>query len=1409
MSLIRKKTFFFVILPAATLPCLILCISLLLNASFVHEIVLRNINTRLPGSITFQSLKLSLFNGQVDCTEARLLNIDGSPLAGFEHLTLQVNLLSLIRNKYVVNKFHLSTPWAKLEVDSTGQLNLIHALIDSKEKDQKQKSTTPFQMPFFDLKSFLVTNANFNYRDKTNETQYTLPDIRLKAGLILPRRDANLEIKLDSGFLSIGTAEIPLTKAIFNAAMKRGSIDSLSIELQSQKSSINIIGQIKDLFTVPLFDLSLKADAHLPELTGAINSKEIVTGDAGLFIEIKGPLNNPQIIADLDYTGGNVKTVNIGPSAGTIRLRNKKVTIDSIMLSLFEGKVFVSGDVNMNEVFPNGLMGKEKYLNRCSYQLVTTTKGLNLKHLGSQQKPVQGRGQGIFRLTGTGLDPDSLKATITTNLKLTDFGYGKKIRSLLNGTINLSTDIASGVIHCRKLEMAYGTTQLHLTGKYKLSTAFYEGTLKTIIPSVGNTLSSFGVEGIEGNVLNSIVVSGNLNQQNILSALSLKSEIEAKALKYQNYAFGNISGIATLNKGNSSLVLALQNGNSALSLNADGGIPFITVGKGGQNSKVFTSSIKADSLFLGDFLLDSLFQANLGQSRGSEQDSGLTQEASSWESLQRPLSFFADIHIETNSSRLWIDSILIHEREMFLRGIGVFDIATKKLDANLSFSTGEISPYIKSIVNQDAAGVFSGQGSITGFIQQPVLAMQMSGVGLRYNNFHLDSVALEAETDSAGRANIKQLLLNAGNSTVHARGSLGPLFQSSPILLTSLNGEIELMSDGFNLHDCNDSLQGRLSLLSHIVHAPDSGFNGKLVITGEAIDVSGYTLESFETQTIFQKDSIIFQKVIGQTRENETFSGTGFVTLNKNYQIQLNVPKFPLQHMGNVMPEFINGLLTAEISGQGNLNNPLFKASFRVSEASIGNMALADVEHFSLTYKNRTLYIDTLALQTLENGFLTVSGQVTSAGDPDLKIKGDLSLKLLPLWVPVMSDLSGRLLLDGIIEGSGKEPLVNAEVSIKNASWTVPGLQQNFHDVNAKIKVKPDSIVVEGLNGLWETGAIDFRGAIAHNNWDFGDVQAYLTTNAAPLQVPGMMYMLLNSDLHFAGNIGVDGGGTVNGNILVVEGLYHKDVKINVWESIKKKRPDVSHNNEEHPAFWKNIKWNVAVKSAAPFMVKNNLAQLAVRPNLSYSGTTMSPVINGKAAIESGYILFRKKKFDVTRGNIFFTNPYKIAPELDIKSETHIREYKIFLSLSGELHALTFSLSSEPGLEHEDILSLILTGKTISQLTGKEDFGNTTSATQLLAQVLASSYSGKIEKATGFDEIVLDGGEGQQTGLRLTVGKKLSKRLKTKYLLESEKGEVVQKAVAEYKLSENLILNGFQDSEGKFGGEIKVYLEIE
>lgn len=158
-------------------------------------------------------------------------------------------------------------------------------------------------------------------------------------------------------------------------------------------------------------------------------------------------------------------------------------------------------------------------------------------------------------------------------------------------------------------------------------------------------------------------------------------------------------------------------------------------------------------------------------------------------------------------------------------------------------------------------------------------------------------------------------------------------------------------------------------------------------------------------------------------------------------------------------------------------------------------------------------------------------------------------------------------------------------------------------------------------------------------------------------------------------------------------------------------------------------------------------------------GNTAAPQIFGTADLVRGGYEFAGKRFELTRGRIRFTGEVPVDPLLDIVAEgdANAVSAKITITGSGVKPIITFS--STPALPEEELLSRLLFGSSITQISAPE-------AVQL-ASALASLRGGggldpinKLRAAIGLDRLRIVGADPTiGAGTSIAVGKYIGRRI--------------------------------------------------
>lgn len=157
-------------------------------------------------------------------------------------------------------------------------------------------------------------------------------------------------------------------------------------------------------------------------------------------------------------------------------------------------------------------------------------------------------------------------------------------------------------------------------------------------------------------------------------------------------------------------------------------------------------------------------------------------------------------------------------------------------------------------------------------------------------------------------------------------------------------------------------------------------------------------------------------------------------------------------------------------------------------------------------------------------------------------------------------------------------------------------------------------------------------------------------------------------------------------------------------------------------------------------------------------GTTAAPQIFGTADLVRGGYEFAGKRFELTRGRIRFTGEVPVDPLLDIVAEGDANNISAKITITGTGNRPIIAFSSTPSLPEEELLSRILFGSSITQISAPE-------AVQL-ASALASLRGGggldpinKLRAAIGLDRLRIVGADPTVgSGTSIAVGKYIGRR---------------------------------------------------
>lgn len=394
--------------------------------------------------------------------------------------------------------------------------------------------------------------------------------------------------------------------------------------------------------------------------------------------------------------------------------------------------------------------------------------------------------------------------------------------------------------------------------------------------------------------------------------------------------------------------------------------------------------------------------------------------------------------------------------------------------------------------------------------------------------------------------------------------------------------------------------------------------------------------------------------------------------------------------------------------------------------------------------------------------------------------------------------------------GEGANRVV-ARLQIVDVGAVLPGISETLHAVRGSATLTSSALSIHEISGKWGDGAFRLSGRLTLERLAPVSVELNLTSQELPVTIPGVMRARAGGALLLSGPIGAP---RLTGEVRLVSGTWVRDTLVTIPGRSIEPAPVTAPVPDPAPGesgFLERAGLDIQVRHQEPFWVHNNLARFSLVPELRIGWTVRRPSLAGRALVEEGEISYQNKRFEIEKGGVEFTDPYKTDPVVNLTGKGKFRKWLVSLAFRGSPEALNLTLSSEPPLEEPDIISLLVVGRTSEDLIAKEG-SSPVSTSKVLAGLIDSEYGAKFKKTTGLDileaENIPDRDIDEPDRVRFTIGENLSQRMTLKYATETRKGMFIQEFISEYKLLDKLLMSGYQDTEGAYGAGLLYRMEF-
>ncbi|MGE4322601.1 MAG: translocation/assembly module TamB domain-containing protein [Sphingobium sp.] len=398
-------------------------------------------------------------------------------------------------------------------------------------------------------------------------------------------------------------------------------------------------------------------------------------------------------------------------------------------------------------------------------------------------------------------------------------------------------------------------------------------------------------------------------------------------------------------------------------------------------------------------------------------------------------------------------------------------------------------------------------------------------------------------------------------------------------------------------------------------------------------------------------------------------------------------------------------------------------------------------------------------------------------------------------------DISGPVTVSADARGTLGDPLVTGTLATANAAVNSPVTGMRLRGVKAQGHFSGAQLVLSSMTGTARNGGT-VAGSGRFTFAGIGGVGmdlSFTADNATVLDRDDIAATVTGPiTLRSTGT-----GGTIGGDLTLNRSRFTLGRAAAIAQIPQLKVVEVNQRGDVRERAAPAAPWALAIRARA----RNRLTVTGLgldsewRADLDIGGTVASPAIAGTADLVRGGYEFAGRRFELRQGKIQFDGRIPINPTLDIEAEADVSDLSATIRVGGTGLAPDVQFSSIPALPEDELLSRILFGTSITNLSAPE-------ALQL-ASAVGSLQGGEgldpinaVRKAAGLDRlriIAADPAQGQ--GTSVAAGKYLTRKTYVELITD---GQGYSATRIEYQVTRWLSLLGAISTLGRESANVRV-----
>ena len=479
-------------------------------------------------------------------------------------------------------------------------------------------------------------------------------------------------------------------------------------------------------------------------------------------------------------------------------------------------------------------------------------------------------------------------------------------------------------------------------------------------------------------------------------------------------------------------------------------------------------------------------------------------------------------------------------------------------------------------------------------------------------------------------------------------------------------------------------------------------------------------------------------------------------------------------------------------------------AEFNDVDLKLQGVELKAAEPARASLRNGTVTLDQIHVVGQDTDLLAY-GTAVVFGDPNprggriaLHANGSISMALASTFNPDLIS-SGKVTFNVAADGRTKAPALTGNVLFHNVNLSIEGVPNGLSNLNGTLVFNEDRLDVQSMTAMTGGGQLKIGGYLAYQKGLFADLTA--TGDVVRVRYNGLS-ATANASFRLQGQ---PQSMLLSGNVLVTRFGVGADVDFAALSAAGGVQAPADPNSAMN-----KIRLDVHITSSPQLDFQNSFAKLAGSVDLTVRGTMAVPSVLGRIQITDGSATYLGTKYELERGTIYFSNPVRIDPTIDLDATARVENYDLTIGVHGTATNLKPTYRSEPPLTEADIFNLLALGRTQEEAQlyqeQQSQIGADPTTSALLGGALNATVASRVGKLFGAGSVKIDPafiGTLGNSSARITVSEPLSKQVTL--VFATNVNETAQQLIqVQYQLNAEYSIVATRDESGVFSVVYKI-----